>query len=187
MFSGWLTDPDDIVIPTHTIRDVKLVLISEDSTAREITMFQNLCEHVCRKLRSKLFTTCCKFLDYLSTVLDTGSSAEFCRKSSAASITLYLLRISTASDSLMQAYRTQSTSSSDLPGCPRKYIFSTVPVSLNCLYHFTMLLSSGYLTPKFTLSLNTGFKFCVPNGLCFLLYGRRCTGHAEHIRKDAIC
>jgi hypothetical protein len=39
----------------------------------------------------------------------------------------------------------------------------------------------------FMLGSNTGFKCCIQqHSLCFLLYSRQCTSHAEHITKAAV-
>jgi hypothetical protein len=68
-----------------------------------------ICVRVYRKLRSKLFITCCKFrrLPIICTVLDIGSSEDFCVQSFVASVTLHLR------GTLYENVPKSSTSSSD--------------------------------------------------------------------------
>jgi hypothetical protein len=102
MVSGALTAKNDAVAMIEMSRDVKLSLISEENAAEEIVLFQNDCARLYRKLRSKLFITCCKFLDYILLIifmdLDGGYCEELCGQSFAESVTLHLLERSISSD-----------------------------------------------------------------------------------------
>jgi hypothetical protein len=87
----------------------------------------------------------------------------------------------------VKACLTRSVPLADLFGRPVECRFFTLPISVNCLYHLIMLMSSGGLSSKFTLNSNSGFKFCVPqHGLCFLLHGRHCADRPELVIKAAV-
>jgi hypothetical protein len=52
---------------------------------------------------------------------------------------------------------------------------------------FVIRWSHSVLTPKFTLNLNNGLKFCILQyGLCIFLSGGHCTDHVEQLIKAAV-
>jgi hypothetical protein len=99
MFSGRPTALNYIVILNNTSRDVKFCLISEDNYTYEIIVFQNLHAHVCRKLRSKLFTVTISFwATLICTGLGVCSCEEICGQLFVASVNLLGRSISNSSN-----------------------------------------------------------------------------------------